>query len=768
MKGKIIILILISLVTMAPAIAQDHTVSARIISASDSIAVGFATVKLMQPDSTMMAATYTDEKGCFYFDTPLTPGMYLMISSIGSKSIGVTLPCDSIICVENSNELREVVVNGSRKYVKITPRGLKISMEGNPMAKLGNAMEALKQLPMIDASGGGISVLGQGSPVIYINNRLVRSANELSMLSTEEISNVEIITNPSAKYGADVTSVILIHTKKLNNGLHTVAAGSVEASEEWSESGDLTVEYHKENGLTVFGNFSYGFSGFKQHRYYKEAFSTENNPYIQFQTNTYIRAKNKNQSLMADGGLNFDFGKNSAGIKYTFRRTPKYHFTNYAESTTDCRPKDEYINSMGGLNRQTSMHHINTFGSFLLPGNTELRIDADHVSTSNHSKSGVNENNSASVVLNSTTSDGGLWSGRLVLSRKVHSVETEAGTEISYTHNRQNYTGTSSDNLDFINPETDDVKQNLFAGFASFDWTPNNMWNIYGGMRIETTTTDYKQNGIAREDLSRTYTDLLPNLGISFYSQIRMTLFYRGSIARPGYQSLDNTYVYVTPTLWETGNPELLATLRHRIGVNMSYKKLIIQSSLTMNHRNVASVYHYNHADRINVVRPINLPNYNSFQLVAVQQLDFGFWHPMLQGVMYVQTLKYGNPIRKYWKPLYTLSLNNRFDLPGGIYAYLNVYGLGTGNQDVIYSRGAWQASITLNKSWKNWTFTLFANDLFNTWRQRFDTITNGIEYSSNIKGGSRSISLSLRYELNKAKGKYKGKTSRQDEIDRL
>ena len=153
MKGKIIILILIALVTMAPAIAQDHTVSARIISASDSIAVGFATVKLMQPDSTMMAATYTDEKGCFYFDTPLTPGMYLMISSIGSKSIGVTLPCDSIICVENSNELREVVVNGSRKYVKITPRGLKISMEGNPMAKLGNAMEALKQLPMIDASG---------------------------------------------------------------------------------------------------------------------------------------------------------------------------------------------------------------------------------------------------------------------------------------------------------------------------------------------------------------------------------------------------------------------------------------------------------------------------------------------------------------------------------------------------------------------------------------------------------------------------------------
>ena len=68
----------------------------------------------------------------------------------------------------------------------------------------------------------------------------------------------------------------------------------------------------------------------------------------------------------------------------------------------------------------------------------------------------------------------------------------------------------------------------------------------------------------------------------------------------------------------------------------------------------------------------------------------------------------------------------------------------------------------------KNWTFTVSANDIFNTWRQRFDTITNTVNYSSDIKGASRSISLSIRYTLNTAKGKYKGRTSRQDEIDRL
>ena len=112
--------------------------------------------------------------------------------------------------------------------------------------------------------------------------------------------------------------------------------------------------------------------------------------------------------------------------------------------------------------------------------------------------------------------------------------------------------------------------------------------------------------------------------------------------------------------------------------------------------------------------------------------------------------------------------MNNRFDIPGGFYGYFNLFCLGTGNQDVLYSNCSWQASVTLNKTLKNWIFTLSANDIFNTWRQKFDTVTNSVGYSSDIKGGSRSITLNIRYTLNAAKGKYKGKVSRQDEIDRL
>lgn len=212
----------------------------------------------------------------------------------------------------------------------------------------------------------------------------------------------------------------------------------------------------------------------------------------------------------------------------------------------------------------------------------------------------------------------------------------EIGTDVSYTHNIQSYFGSSTGNQGFINPETDDVKQNLYAAFGSFDWSPNKKWYLYGGLRLETTKSDFRQNDIYRRDLSKSYTDLLPNIGISYTAPVQMTLYYRASISRPGYQSLDNTYLYVTPTLWETGNPELRSTLRHKIGLNLYYKKFVLQGSFTRSNRNVASIYRHDSNDGINLIQPINLPNYNSFQLIAIQWLDLGFWHPTLQGVFYV------------------------------------------------------------------------------------------------------------------------------------
>lgn len=646
--------------------------------------------------------------------------------------------------VKYKKELMEVVVKASRKYVKPTSRGIKVSMVGNPVAKLGSASEALKQLPMIDASKGDIEVLGYGSPQIYINNKLVRNTSELAMLSAENIKDVEIITNPSSKYGTDVSSVILIRTKKPNEGFHVIAAGNGTMSEVFSASGDVNLNYHTESGFTIFGDFAYGTSAYKQKRFYGEEFFIPGKPGEQFCTQTHSNARSRSQSLSADGGLNYDFGKHSVGVKYSFYRTPKSHYTDHAYTETDARSEVSTITSNTDLNSQSSMHNVNMFGDFALPLSIGMRFDADYVNSSKRSYSAVDENEPSEWVRNSNRTVSDLWAAKLVLTRKFQNTEIEVGSDITHTSNNQGFSSVASDNSSFLKPGEDDVKQNLYAVFGSFDWTPNQKWNVYGGFRWESTDSKYRHDNVLNPELSRSYGNILPNIGVSFNSGIHASLFYRASVYRPGYQSLDNNYIYVTPTLWETGNPELKTTLVHRIGLNLSYKKFTLQSSFRVNERNSSAVYYYDADKGIIVTKPINLPRYNTFQMVAVQQLDFGFWHPTLQGLFYVQDLKYGAPQRKYDKPLYTLSMNNRFDIPGGVYAYLSIFGIGTGNQDVVYSHGSWQASVTINKTWKNWTFTLSANDLFGTWRQPFDTATNTVAYSSNRKGGSQSVSLSI------------------------
>lgn len=689
----------------------------------------------------------------------------LIISFLLAMPIGIYAQ-DSLDSLLINRDLDEVVVTAQRKYTKPTARGLKVSMSGNPLSKIGSATDAIMQMPLIDGSAGSISVLGKGAPVIYINGRKMMSSFELSTLKSSDLASVEIITNPSAEYGSDVSAVILIKTKQPLAGLYVSGKGNVTASEEWSESAGANLQYHNDNGLTVFGDISYGLDGFKQKRHYGEIFKRTSDAEETFTTLSYETAKKHSQSLTADGGLNYDFGKNSAGIKYIFSRTPKSKFTSEGNSSTDALPISD-ITSATTLDAQSFDHYINAFGDFKLPLSIGLRTDFDYMFGKNRSSWDATEEETGRTITNSNKSNHDYFGAKLRINRKFRDIEVEAGAEYAHTKNDQSFT---SNGISEILPKSssDIVRQNLQAYFVSFDWDINPKWNIYGGVRYETTDSRYWKDEILDNNLSRNYHNLLPNLGIQFKSPVNLTMYYRAKVSRPSYSLLDNNFAYVTPTLWETGSPELVASRTHNVGVSLYYRNFVFQGTYIRSENAIGSVYQYDAGLNANVRTNVNLPDYDTWQFVASQGFNVKFWHPTIQGVLLLQNLEYGNPIRKYNKPFYQLSLNNRFDLPAGIYAYLSAFYLGTGNTSTTYSRGTWQMALTLSKSYRNWTFTLSANDIFGTWKQKFDTYSNTVDYKSDIKGASQYVSLTIRYTVNAAKGKYKGKAVREDEMNRL
>ena len=114
------------------------------------------------------------------------------------------------------------------------------------------------------------------------------------------------------------------------------------------------------------------------------------------------------------------------------------------------------------------------------------------------------------------------------------------------------------------------------------------------------------------------------------------------------------------------------------------------------------------------------------------------------------------------------MALNNRFDLPKGVYAWLNFFVRGNGDIELQTCKAWWQTSLTLSKTYRNWTFSLSANDIFGTWKYDILTKTNNVVSHDFRKGGSQNVSITVNYQFKASKSKYKGKAVRDDEINRL
>lgn len=184
----------------------------------DSKPISFANVVLLSSkDSSFVQGTITNEQGNFEM-ADINGDKLLKISCLGYMSIIETYTHFPVIIrmKENSEQLEEVVVKGNRPAYKLTGEGLQTNVQGTILSKADTAEDVLMYIPGLQKKENGYEVFGKGQPVIYINGKLLRDQSELDQLKSENIKNVELITNPSAKYSAAVKAVIKITTFNVN------------------------------------------------------------------------------------------------------------------------------------------------------------------------------------------------------------------------------------------------------------------------------------------------------------------------------------------------------------------------------------------------------------------------------------------------------------------------------------------------------------------------------------------------------------------------
>ena len=129
-----------------------------------------------------------------------------------SANVVATTTSDQMI--DKMVELREVVIKGNLPNTRLKGGSMITRVEGTPLASSGTVDEMLVKIPGMTGSEDKLEVLGKGTPVIYINGRLLRDDTELKRLRSDEIRDVEVINNPGAQYDASVRAVVRIRTKK--------------------------------------------------------------------------------------------------------------------------------------------------------------------------------------------------------------------------------------------------------------------------------------------------------------------------------------------------------------------------------------------------------------------------------------------------------------------------------------------------------------------------------------------------------------------------
>ncbi|BDD03048.1 TonB-dependent receptor domain-containing protein [Aureibacter tunicatorum] len=214
--------------------AADGNVRGQLVEDGTQEPVGYASVAIYDQNEKLMGGAISDDNGNFVIKG-LAPGTYkLEVKFVGFE----TLQIENVVVGATTTRLGEIKldaalqmledieVTASKPEVEYKIDRKVINVDKMATALSGSAVEILENVPSVEVDmDGNVSLRGSGNFTVFIDGRpsVFKGSDALSQIPASMIENIELITNPSAKYDPDGTSgIINIITKKKSSGLSGV------------------------------------------------------------------------------------------------------------------------------------------------------------------------------------------------------------------------------------------------------------------------------------------------------------------------------------------------------------------------------------------------------------------------------------------------------------------------------------------------------------------------------------------------------------------
>ena len=733
----------------------------------------FANVVLLNPgDSTYIAGATTGLDGSFSIDcscqSPVVKFSYIGYETKYINASGTSL--GTVQLKPEATMLGEVVVKGTRPTFKLTTEGLKTDVDGTLLSRVGTANDVLQNLPGVQKKADGIEVFGKGAPVIYINGREMRNKSELDQLKSDDIESVELITNPGAKYKADVESVILIKTKRpQGEGFSFDAEANYYQGKNMDLATGINWNYRK-GGMDVFGAVWYNDDRW------------ENNDLIKFdvQADTtwlldqHLRDKSHSQALYSSVGVNYVLGDNhSMGMRYDTKWyfKNKGHGTMIADVIADGQFYDHVENTADYHSTYNMPHTLNAYYNGKI-GKTSIDVNVDYMFSKDRKyqyNNEVSQEQDSRIVTAQSVARSQLLAGKLVLSWPVLGGNLQAGTELSNTRRNDEYL-----NLEQIVPSScNEQRENNYAFFVEYS-RPLPFGSMRLGLRNENVSSDYYSMGELVPEQSRTYHHLFPTVGLQARAgAVQLMLNYSMKIQRPYYWQLTSSVTYANRFTWESGNPTLKPSINNQLGLMVMWRWMSLMAEYKHVSDHIINVAHeVPGSEATTLLTRENLDHSHKMRLMLHLNPKFGIYEPQLSLGMIKDWTRIPTPVGTISpkNPLFIIQFNNNIKILPTLTANASLDITTRGDmENVSLTRALFNLYLSLTKTFLNdrLSVKIAGRNLLDA--QEKVQLRYGLRNMCQAQHrDSRELQVTVRYKFNSASSKWRGSGAGSDEKARL
>ena len=624
-----------------------------------------ASVSLLRAkDSSIVKLSVSDKTGHFELETG-KPGKFLvLIQASGfakyyseTVELSEAMPSSDLKIIHLqplSKELAAVTVSSSKPLIEQKIDRTIVNVEASISNTGSTAMEVLEKSPGISVDkDGNISLKGKQGVQVFIDGRPTYLSGQdlatmLQNMQSSQLDQIEIMTNPPAKYdAAGSAGVINIKTKKNKQlGYNGSVTGSY-GQGVYAKTNESANMNYRNGAFNLFGNISYAHNqGFQkltiQRKFtdsatkavlsnYNQVNDLHNNdkPWSGKFGMDYFASKKTTLGFVVNGGNNQQLFTSNSAINIA-------DANNIAQSQT----RSVSLNNQFWNNFSTNLnmrHVIDTTGS-------EITADLDYISYHSGNNQSLTNQYYTPTGLPLPASPNDTLLGNLpqridIYSAKVdyvkplkHGAKFEAGLKSSFVKTDNNAVYDSVKNTilvqDLGRSNHFVYQENINAAYVNYSRPLSKKLSGQLGLRLEHTHSNGNQ--ITSDiQFTRDYVQLFPTLYLQYQLSDKhsFVLDYGRRVGRPDYGDMNPFVTFLDKYTYEQGNPNLQPQISNNIELTHTYNNFLTTTfNYTRTTDIIQDVFEQDAAKNQTYVKKSNIANQHQLGLSVNAAMPITKW----------------------------------------------------------------------------------------------------------------------------------------------